>query len=100
MARQAKRRDPEEEARERDRFVILLHMHTMSDATAGGPLPTDRILKDLGFTRARADQLLESLYLAEYIRWTGLGDGVTLSRMGRDYIERLAGRRRSVRLVH
>jgi DNA-binding MarR family transcriptional regulator len=81
---------------ERERFAVLLHLYTYGHFTADG-IASDRIMKDLGLRQNRAEVLIRSLLGAEYLEHCRSGQGLVLTEKGREYIERHAGRRRSVR---
>jgi hypothetical protein len=92
-------RDYQEECRDRERYVILLHLFTLTQAADEDIFPSERIVLDLGFSQDRADALIQGMVLAGYLRYA-VGDSLALTRKGMDYIERQAGRRRTLRLVH
>ena len=91
------RRYPDNRVRkERSSFVLLQHLYSLSQELPG-PLSARRLAAELGFT------IQEEFACAKLLARTGLAkwdeiDQLTLTRAGRDYIERDARRRRSVRL--
>lgn len=82
---------------ERDRFAVLLHLHTRGHFDAGKGLSDERIIRDLGLRPARGEPLLRGLIRAEYLEQSRSGPGLVLTEKGREYVEHGAGRRRSVR---
>src|SRR5688572_27744859 len=92
-------RNAEEEGLERDRYIVLLHVYTLTWVGPGNGLTVERIGQDLGFDRARGNLLIHSLMLTEYVQYGPVGEGVVLARKGVEYIEHVARRRHSLRLV-
>ena len=90
-------RNREEERVERDLYVILLHVYTLTRAGIPIGLTIQRIDHDLGFDRSRGALLVRGLIRADYLQYSGTAEGVTLTRKGVDYIEHAARRRRSLR---
>jgi hypothetical protein len=88
----------EERIIERERYAVLLHLYTYGLLSQMEGIPGDRIMRDLGLRQARTDGLLRSLLLAEYLDYSGTGRGLLLTGKAVDYLEKGAGRRRSLRL--
>lgn len=99
MTSRRRKRNPTEERHERDRFVLLQHIYTLTQATPGTLLPERRIWEALAFSETEALPLLKSLRWAGYLEEDVGGFRIGVTRKGIDYIERHAGRRQSVRLV-
>jgi hypothetical protein len=97
MGSEARDRDRDGEIEDRDRYVILLHLYTLSQAGPVGQLGIERITSDLGLRETRCIELLRSLESGGYIA-SAVGDRVAVTTRGCEYIEKLAGRRRSLRL--
>jgi hypothetical protein len=93
------RRNHEEEIRERHRYVILLHLYTLGEESVERGLPMDRVVRDLGFRQQEAEALVAALVRSGYVEYWTTTPGVKLTDRGIEYIERLAGRRRSLRLL-
>jgi hypothetical protein len=96
---QREQRNLEEEGLERDRYIVLLHVYTLTWVGPTPSLTSERIIQDLGFTRSRGNLILHGLMLEEYLQYATTGEGVVLTRRGVDYIEHAAGRRHSLRLM-
>jgi hypothetical protein len=88
-------RDAELERLERDSFVYLQHVYTISERDPAARQSGSRMNKDLGFTPDRGAMLLDHLIGTGYL--AGHGPMISITPEGVDYIERLAWRRRSVR---
>lgn len=84
---------------ERDRFTVLLHLQTWGELSTAGSWTRERIMRDLGFSRERAELLLSSLVRAGFLCESGVGDGLALTSRAMSYLTGGAGRRRSVRLT-
>jgi hypothetical protein len=97
MGSEVRDRDRDGEIEDRDRYVILLHLYTISQTGPVGHLGIERIASDLGLLEVRCIALLRSLESGGYIAHT-FGDRVTVTTRGCEYIEKLAGRRRSLRM--
>ena len=89
-------RDFETERRERDRFVVLQHLYTIEEECTG--IPVRRIADDLGLSQCTAEEIVEHLIAAGYLIWVDGSACICPSRHGREYIESLAWRRRSLRV--
>ena len=84
---------------ERDRYLALLHLYNLAGSAGVGLLTAETIMRDLAFTAARADLIVGTLVRGGLVHQSVVGGGLTLSPAGVRYIEREAGRRRSVRLL-
>lgn len=84
---------------ERDRFAVLLHLHTLRELSAAGSWTRERIMRDLGFSRERAELLLGSLVQAGFLCGSGVGEALALTPEAIRYLTMGARRRRSVRLT-
>lgn len=93
-------RNFEQEGLERDRYIVLLHLYTLGQASHAPTFPLGRIMKDLGFPSSRTDQIVHDLIEGQYLEDSGTAEGVMLTAKARLYLEHTAGRRRSVRLLH
>ena len=89
-------RDFSRERRERDSFLLLLHLYSLSEGTLV-ELPGDQVARDLGFEQREVRRLVHHLEVGGYVR-SLLGERVSITTQGMDYIERGARRRHSVRL--
>lgn len=99
MASTQRKRDPEEEERERSRFVLLQHAATLAEADPTVALPGERLWRDLGFPLSEGMPLIRDLVQAGYLVDRGPGPQVSLAPRALDYLERRAGRRRTLRLL-
>lgn len=105
MSEAERMRDPTAEESERLSFVILQHVYSLdslSDAAsdeAAGSLLVGRIAADLALPAGRVVEILAHLTYAEFLSWAGTGRSVRITAKGVEYIERLAHRRRSLRVV-
>jgi hypothetical protein len=84
---------------DRDRFIILLHLYNIRDFESPTSLTAERLMRDLGFAADRTEHLVRSLIFSEFLEYSGHGQGLDLTRAAIKYIEKEAGRRRSVRLL-
>ena len=91
-------RDLEAEENERISFVILQHVYTLGQED-GCALQVGRIASDLALPPERVVQAVAHLTYAGFLRWEGTGRPVYLTDKAAFYIETLAHRRHSVRLV-
>ena len=97
MDRADQKRDPDKERLERASYVVLQHICTLADETQE-ELSARRITADLGLGDQEALAVLRRLSDAHMIQWDGMDD-VSCRWEGREYLERRAGRRHSVRTV-
>jgi DNA-binding IclR family transcriptional regulator len=99
MASPVRERDFEEERRERNRFLLLQHAATLAEADPTVTLAGERLWRDLGFSLSEGHPLIRSLVRAGYLVERGAGPQVSLAPQAIEYLERRAGRRRTVRLL-
>lgn len=99
MAPNSRKRDLEEEQRERNRFLLLQHVTTLAEADPAVALAGERLWRDLGFSHSEGLLLIHDLEQAGYLVERGAGPQVSLAPRALDYLERRAGRRRSIRLL-
>jgi hypothetical protein len=83
---------------ERERYVVLLHLHTCGELAPAESWTDERIMRDLGFTRERAELVLGTLLSAGFLRRSAPGEALALTPEAIAYLNGGAGRRRSVRL--
>ncbi len=96
MDRDPARAGDEAKRKERLGFIVLQHIHTLTDEAAGALLP-ELIATDLAINLGETRELLTALVDQGFVAWDG-GNGTALStREGANYVLRVAGRRRSVR---
>ena len=84
---------------ERERFVVLLHLDTLREVTPTEACTPAKVMRDLGFSSDRVQMVLDPLIKAGFLAPAGSSEGLVLTARAREYIEREAGRRRSVRLA-
>ena len=96
MARYSSKRDPEREARERDRYIVLLHLYTLCLEGSPASVAPQRIARDLALSEAYEEDVVRDLVRAEMAAFAGAA--VVPTARGVDYLERRAGRRRTIRL--
>ena len=98
MSERAERvRDRATEEKERIGFILLQHVYTLACEGQGLLIPT-RIAADLALGVDEVVQLVTHLADEGFLEWEGMGRPVGIAPKGVDYIERLALRRRSLRL--
>lgn len=85
------------EGKERERFRFLQQVYGLAGRSGGGAVLCSRLADQLGFLRMDAAGLIEDLVQGGYLAYTSRGPSVTITDQGVRYLERLAGRRRSVR---
>ena len=95
----APERNVEEERRERDRFLLLQHVFTLAEADPTTLLPAEQGWRDLGFSRTEGLSRIEGLVDGGFLVERGPRLQVNLTPRATEYLERVAGRRRSVRLL-
>lgn len=83
---------------ERDRYIVLLHVFTCGDPPFVEFWTAEQIVRDLGLSRDQAESVLGTLVGAGFLSRSGAADGVAITQKGRDYLQRGAGRRRSIRI--
>ena len=98
MSERAEReRDPVAEEQERISFILLQHVYTLACEGQGLLLPA-KIAADLALSSAEVVQFIAHLTYEGFLEWEGTGRPVGITQKGVEYIERLALRRRSLRL--
>lgn len=91
-------RDEEEIRRERQSFILLQHLYTLTDADPAVAASTHRAALDLGFPPVEIAALVRHLSEAGYLVRARGDTARCIPTAGAAYIERLARRRRSVRI--
>jgi hypothetical protein len=99
MAAAVRYRDQHTEARERERFRVLAHIRTCTDDGGEHGVLCSCLADDLGLLRLEAAELIEDLVLCGLVDDALAGPRVRITARGREYLDRLAGRRHSVRGV-
>jgi hypothetical protein len=97
MAAAVRYRDQHTEARERERFRVLAHIRTCTEVRGERGVLCSCLADDLGLLRLEAAELIEDLVICGLLDDAVPGPRVRITARGREYLERLAGRRRSVR---
>lgn len=97
MSRQP--RDPEIERQERERFIVLLHVYNLTWRAFAPALPIPRLADTLALRRDDAEAIVSLLLHHALVRAVGGGGAVEVAPRGVEYVEHLAGRRRSLRLM-
>jgi hypothetical protein len=98
MSEQAERlRDPAAEEKERLSFILLQHVYSLACEGDGLLVPT-KIAADLALPPDQVVQLIAHLTYEGFLDWEGTGRPVGITQKAIDYIDRLALRRRSLRL--
>src|SRR4051812_13408028 len=92
-----RRRDLVSERRERDAFVVLLHLWNLSRGPSSLGTVARGVAQDLAFDREAFAAALEILHSAGFVRYP-FPDRLRLTALGAHYIQQAAGHRRSVRL--
>lgn len=82
--------------KERELYIVLQHLHTISDADPAEAVLCSRIALDLGFRKENCAALLEFLIRSGYARRRGNGHHVAITPAGVEYVQRLAWQRRLV----
>jgi hypothetical protein len=90
-------RRPEVERLERDSFILLQHVYTVTGATPGVPVNAARVGSDLGFAEQETSRLVRYLNWVGFMKESAAGPHLSLAEEGIEYLERKAGRRHSVR---
>ena len=101
MSDAERRRDPVLEENERLSFVILQHVYSLDEGDLDEPalLLVSRVAAELALDAQRVVELVAHLTYAGFVSWEGTGRPIRITPKGSEYIERLAHRRRSIRLV-
>lgn len=89
-------RDYRAERRERDSFILLQHIYTITEADPSRSVMGSAVAKELGLSDAEASELVEHLSGLGYFEEHS-GRELGMSQKAVDYIEGLAWRRHSVR---
>lgn len=97
MSETERKRDLAAEERERISFILLQHVYSLS-CEGQAVLVVGKIASDLALPVATVVQLVAHLTYAGFLQWEGTGRPVTIAQKGVEYIERLAHRRRTLRL--
>lgn len=92
-----RKRDLDKERLERASYIVLQHICTLAEE-AKEELSSRRIVADLGLSDHEGLAALRRLSDLHMIIWDGM-DAVSCRWEGREYLERLAGRRHSVRVA-
>jgi hypothetical protein len=92
-----RQRNSEWEGRERLTFAVLQHVLSLDGEDLHQSLST-RIASDLAMERDETRDVLHALAAAGLIDWSPGGTRAAIATAGVRYIEREAGRRRSVRI--
>lgn len=82
---------------ERMRFEVLAMLYQGCDGKTGCVLRVSTFADNLGVWREELFRVIEWLDRKGYLVYHGAGPSVSLTRQGVDYVERYAGRRRSLR---
>ena len=90
-------RDPVLERAERDAFLLLFHLHNLSDGEPSRAFPLQKMSRDLAFGETRTGQLAQFLSHGHLL--SDDTSALSITDAGVDYLRR-AGRRRSARLGH
>lgn len=88
-------RNREREALERDRYIVMLHLHTLCHNGQISGVPRERIARDLALSTEREDRVVDDLIRAKMA--TDSGPGIALTARGIGYLTYGARRRRSIR---
>ncbi|MEX2374553.1 MAG: hypothetical protein WD942_03080 [Dehalococcoidia bacterium] len=91
-------RNAEFERRERDSYVFLRHVYTLAGGRPGASLSGDQVAAQLAFDTSEALGLINYL-VAGGLLLRGDRGKIVLTARGTEYIEHLARRRNSVRLM-
>jgi hypothetical protein len=89
-------RDDTAERQERDAFLVLYHIFSVTAANPDVELAAETLARDLAFERPDITLLVDHLALCGCVRCQ-LEGGLSITPDGIDYIGQAAGRRRSVR---
>jgi hypothetical protein len=98
METQIAERDDLAERQQRNAYVVLLHVYTHALTTEDSPeIAVEALERDLALPRQEARALVWRLVRHGYLREVPGRTEVALTPAGQAYLERGAGRRRSVR---
>ena len=90
-------RRPEVERLERDSFILLQHVYTITGASPEVPVNASRAGSDLGFAEDETSRLVRYLSWVGYMKESAAGPHLALAEEGIEYLEHGAGRRHTVR---
>ena len=90
-------RQPEVERLERDSFILLQHVYTVTGARPDVPVNAARVGIDLGFAEEETSRLVRYLNWVGYMKESAAGPHLSLAEEGIEYLESKARRRHSVR---
>ena len=82
---------------ERESFILLQHVYTLASDDLKRSIRVARAAADLGLASAECWRLVDHLVRAGCLDEVGRGGELSLTATGVHYVERGAGRRRSVR---
>src|SRR5687767_4533860 len=82
---------------ERMRYEVLAAIYQGCEGKAGCTLVVSAFAQELGIWREELFRVLEFLDRKGFIVYHGAGPLVSMTRNGIDYIERMGGRRKSIR---
>ena len=91
------RRHPDLERLERDSFILLQHVYTVTGADPAVAVNRSRVGQELGFAEEESSRLIHYLNWVGYMKQSAAGPHLSIARDGVEYLEREAGRRHSVR---
>lgn len=90
-------RQPEVERLERDSFILLQHVYTVTGADPAAPVNGSRVGMELGFAPDESSRLIHYLHWVGFMKESASGPHLSLAPEGIEYLEHRAGRRQSVR---
>lgn len=93
----ARKRDFRAEQTERNSFVLLQHVHSISGGNPNLEMLGSRVGDQLGFEREETERLIQYLVEQKYLQKRTVGTLISITTAGATYLEQLAWRRRSVR---
>jgi DNA-binding IclR family transcriptional regulator len=82
---------------ERMRYEVLAAIYRGCEGKAGCTLVVSAFAEKLGIWREELFRVLEFLDRKGFIVYHGAGPLVSITKVGIDYVERLGGRRKSIR---
>ena len=91
-------RDLVAEEKERMSFVIVHHAYCHPKDANRSTLLVERIAAELYLPTELAVQLVAHLTYTGFLSWEGTGHPIEITPKGTEYIEKLAHRRRSLRI--
>ncbi len=93
----ARKRDLRAEQTERNSFVLLQHVHSISGGNRNLEMLGSKVGDQLGFEREETERLIKYLVQQKYLQNRTVGTLISITPEGVTYLEQLAWRRRSVR---